>query len=250
VLLDVTPLSLGVETRGGVFTKMIDRNTTIPTRRAETYTTAADGQTMVEIHILQGEREMARFNKTLGRFHLTDIPPAPMGVPQVEVTFDLDANGILHVSAKDKATAREQKITITGSSQLSSEEIERMKKDAQAHMEEDKRLREQSDARNQLDQIIYQTQKLLREHGDKISGEDRGNIENAISDAETAKNSDDVAQMHNALERLRQASYKLSEVLYQHATTEQEAKGTDGRPADSQKKKDEGEVIDAEYKEA
>ncbi len=248
VLLDVTPLSLGVETKGGVFTKMIERNTTIPTRRMETYTTAADSQQMVEINVLQGEREMAMYNKTLGKFHLADIPPAPAGVPQIEVTFDIDANGILHVTAKDKATGREQKITITGSGQLSSDEVDRMKKEAEAHAEEDKKLRELADARNQLDQVVSQVQKLMKEHGEKIPSEERGMLENAIRDAETAKGSNDAASMRKAIDNLQQASYKLSELLYQQSAATEPTPGAEGTAPGGEAKKDE-DVIEAEFKE-
>ena len=174
LLLDVTPLSLGIETKGGVMTKLIERNTTIPTRRTEVFTTAEDMQPSVEIHVLQGEREMAQFNKTLGKFQLVDLPPAPRGVPQIEVTFDIDANGIVHVSAKDRATSKEQSMTITGQSSLAKDDIERMVKDAEAHAEEDSKRREEAEVRNQADTLVYQTEKLLREQGDKISGEREG----------------------------------------------------------------------------
>ena len=186
LLLDVTPLSLAIETLGGVATPMIPRNTTIPTRKSETFSTAADNQNSVEIHVLQGERPMAAENRTLGKFHLTGLPMAPRGVPQIEVTFDIDANGILNVTAKDMATSKEQKITITSSSGLSKEEVERMAKEADAHSAEDKDKRDEIETRNQLDGMVYQVEKMLREHGDKISGSERGDVENALADAKKA----------------------------------------------------------------
>ena len=179
LLLDVTPLSLGIETKGGVMTKLIERNTTIPTKRTEVFTTAEDMQPSVEIHVLQGEREMAQFNKTLGKFQLVDLPPAPRGVPQIEVTFDIDANGIVHVSAKDRATGKEQSMTITGQSSLAKDDIEQMVKDAEAHAEEDRRRREEAEVRNQADTLVYQTEKLLKEQGDKISGDEKAAVEDA-----------------------------------------------------------------------
>ena len=185
-MLDVTPLSLAIETLGGVATPMIPRNTTIPTKKTETFSTAADNQTSVEVHVLQGERPMAAQNRTLGKFHLTGIPPAPRGVPQIEVTFDIDANGILNVTAKDTATGKDQKITITSSSGLSKEEVERMAKEADAHSAEDKAKREEIEAKNQLDCMVYNIEKMLREHGDKISGSERGDVENALADAKKA----------------------------------------------------------------
>ena len=180
LLLDVTPLSLGIETKGGVMTKLIERNTTIPTKRTEVFTTAEDMQPSVEIHVLQGEREMAQFNKTLGKFQLVDLPPAPRGVPQIEVTFDIDANGIVHVSAKDRATGKEQSMTITGQSSLAKDDIEQMVKDAEAHAEEDRRRREEAEVRNQADTLVYQTEKLLKEQGDKISGDEKSAVEDKL----------------------------------------------------------------------
>ena len=177
LLLDVTPLSLGIETKGGVMTKLIERNTTIPTRRTEVFTTAEDMQPSVEIHVLQGEREMAQFNKTLGKFQLVDLPPAPRGVPQIEVTFDIDANGIVHVSAKDRATSKEQSMTITGQSSLDKDDIDQMVRDAEAHAEEDRRRKEEAEVRNQADTLVYQTEKLLREQGDKITGDEKDAVE-------------------------------------------------------------------------
>ncbi len=254
LLLDVTPLTLAIETLGGVATPMIPRNTTIPTRKTETFSTAADNQTSVEIHVLQGERPMAAQNRTLGKFHLTGIPPAPRGLPQIEVTFDIDANGILNVTAKDNATGKDQKITITSSSGLSKEEVERMAKDAEAHAADDKAKREEIDARNQLDSMVYQIEKMLRESGDKISGSERGEVENALADAKKALESNDKAQMDRAREALTQASHKLAEQMYK-ATQPGPGAGAGPTPGaeagpqpggDGQAKKDEG-VIDAEY---
>jgi molecular chaperone DnaK len=252
LLLDVTPLTLAIETLGGVATPMIPRNTTIPTRKTEVFSTAADSQTSVEVHVLQGERPMSRDNRTLGKFHLTGIPPAPRGVPQIEVTFDIDANGILNVTAKDRATGKDQKITITSSSGLSKDEVERMAKEAEAHASEDKQKREEIEARNQLDSMVYNIEKMLKEHGDKISGDEKSNVESALADAKKALEGTDVAAMNSARERLTQASHKLAEAMYKSAQPPQEAPGAGpqaGAPADGagqQQKKDEG-VIDAEY---
>jgi molecular chaperone DnaK len=235
---------------------MIPRNTTIPTRKTETFSTAADSQTSVEVHVLQGERPMAAQNRTLGKFHLTGIPPAPRGVPQIEVTFDIDANGILNVTAKDTATQKDQKITITSSSGLSKEEVERMAKEADAHSAEDKAQRESIEAKNQLDSLVYSVEKMLREHGDKISGSERGDVENAVADAKKALESNDKAQMDKARETLTQASHKLAEQMYKAAQPQGASQGagpsgsasTDGAgpSGNGQGKKDEG-VIDAEY---
>jgi molecular chaperone DnaK len=256
LLLDVTPLTLAIETLGGVATPMIPRNTTIPTKKTETFSTAADSQTSVEVHVLQGERPMAAQNRTLGKFHLTGIPPAPRGVPQVEVTFDIDANGILNVTAKDNATGKDQKITITSSSGLSKEEVERMAKDADAHAAEDKAQRETIDAKNQLDSMVYQIEKMLKEQGDKVSGSERGEVENALADAKKALESNDKAQMDRARETLTQASHKLAEQMYKSAQAQTPPPGGDAGPSGSAGgsqpgnggagKKDEG-VIDAEY---
>jgi molecular chaperone DnaK len=258
LLLDVTPLSLSIETLGGVATPMIPRNTTIPTKKTETFSTAADNQTSVEVHVLQGERPMAAQNRTLGKFHLTGIPTAPRGIPQIEVTFDIDANGILNVTAKDTATQKDQKITITSSSGLSKEEVERMAKEADAHSAEDKAQREAIEAKNQLDSMVYNVEKMLRESGDKISGADRGEVENAVADAKKALESNDKAQMDKARETLTKASHKLAEEMYKAAQANAPAGGAPGAgPADgagaapgtngaSGQKKDEG-VIDAEY---
>jgi molecular chaperone DnaK len=249
LLLDVTPLTLAIETLGGVATPMIPRNTTIPTRKAETFSTAADNQTSVEVHVLQGERPMAAQNRTLGKFHLTGIPPAPRGLPQIEVTFDIDANGILNVTAKDNATGKDQKITITSSSGLSKEEVESMAKDAESHAAEDKAQRESIDSKNQLDTMVYQIEKMLRESGDKISGAERGDVENALADAKKALESNDKAQMDRARETLTQASHKLAEQMYKAAQPAPGAGPTAGPEPGANgggQKKDEG-VIDAEY---
>ncbi|MCL6518785.1 MAG: molecular chaperone DnaK [Armatimonadetes bacterium] len=248
VLLDVTPLSLGIETLGGVFTKLIERNTTIPTRKSEIFTTAVDGQTDVEIHVLQGEREMAKDNKTLGRFHLVGIPPAPRGIPQIEVTFDIDANGIVNVSAKDKATGKEQSITITGSTRLSKEEIDRMVADAQRFAEEDRKAREAAETRNRADSLIYQTEKLLRDLGDKVPSDQKVNIENAISEVRSALNSNDMERIRQATDNLQQASYKLSEIMYQQAAAGAATGGAEAGARQEGKPGEEG-VIDAEFKE-
>ena len=248
LLLDVTPLTLSIETLGGVATSMIPRNTTIPTRKTEKFSTAADSQTSVEVHVLQGERPLARDNRTLGKFHLTGIPPAPRGVPQIEVTFDIDANGILNVAAKDMATGKDQKITITSSSGLSKEEVDRMAKEAESHAAEDKAKREEIESRNQLDSMVYSVEKMLKEHGDKISGDDKTNVETALADAKKALEGGDAAAMNSAREKLTQASHKLAEVMYKAAQAPPAGapSGGDGAAAGQQEKKDEG-VIDAEY---
>jgi molecular chaperone DnaK len=217
LLLDVTPLSLGIETLGGVMTTLIARNTTIPTRKSETFSTAADNQTSVEVHVLQGERPLARDNRTLGRFQLTGIPSAPRGVPQVEVTFDIDANGIVNVSAKDKATNKEQKITITSSSGLSKEEVDRMMREAESHADEDKRRKEEIETRNQADQSVYAAQKFLHENGDKIPADARGSIESAVSTLKSAIEKNDVDGMKKGLEGLMQAQHKAAEAMYRGA---------------------------------
>ncbi|MGH9362665.1 MAG: molecular chaperone DnaK, partial [Thermoanaerobaculia bacterium] len=217
VLLDVTPLSLGIETLGGVFTKLIERNTTIPTRRSEVFSTAADSQTSVEVHVLQGEREMARDNRPIGKFQLMGIPPAPRGMPQIEVTFDIDANGILNVSAKDLGTGKEQKITITGSSGLDEKEIERMVKDAAEHSEEDKRRRQQVEARNRLDSLVYSTEKTYQEQKDKLGPAEKGQVEEALVEAKKALEGEDVGELERAAEKLTAASHKLAEAVYRQA---------------------------------
>ncbi|MFA4029696.1 MAG: hypothetical protein GDYSWBUE_000990 [Candidatus Fervidibacterota bacterium] len=245
VLLDVTPLSLGVETLGGIMTVLIPRNTTIPTRKSEIFTTAADYQDTVEIKVYQGERPMAADNKLLGRFHLTGIPPAPRGVPRIEVTFDIDANGILHVSAKDLATGREQSITITESSSLTREEVDRMIREAEQFAEQDRKRRELAEARNEADNLIYQTEKLLREHGEKVSQTDRAAVEAAINDLRSVMSSDDVGRIRSAMDRLKEAMARLSEALYRAAAGGERkaaAGGGDGRGEAG------GDVIDADFK--
>jgi molecular chaperone DnaK len=249
LLLDVTPLTLSIETLGGVATPMIQRNTTIPTKKTETFSTAADNQDSVEVHVLQGERPMAKDNRTLGKFHLTGLPMAPRGVPKIEVTFDIDANGILNVNAKDMATGKDQKITITSSSGLSKEEVERMAKEADAHSAEDKARRAEIESRNQLDGMVYQIEKMLREHGDKISGQERSDVENALADAKKALEGTDPKLMDTAREHLTQASHKLAEAMYKAQAappTGGPEPGGNGDASGEQKKKDEG-VIDAEY---
>ncbi len=252
LLLDVTPLTLSIETLGGVATGMIPRNTTIPTKKTEVFSTAADSQPSVEIHILQGERPMSKDNRTLGKFHLTGIPPAPRGVPQIEVTFDIDANGILNVTAKDRATGKDQKITITSSSGLSKEEVERMAKEAEAHATEDKELREKIEAHNQLDSTIYNIEKMIKENGDKVSADDKAAVETALGEAKQALDRNEVAEMNAAREKLTTASHKVAEAMYKAAQPPADgaggtssAPGSEGDSSD-QKKKDEG-VIDAEY---
>jgi molecular chaperone DnaK len=231
---------------------MIPRNTTIPTKKTETFSTAADSQTSVEVHVLQGERPLAAQNRTLGKFHLTGLPPAPRGVPQIEVTFDIDANGILNVTAKDMATGKDQKITITSSSGLSKEEVERMAKEADAHSAEDKSRREEIEAKNQLDSMVYNIEKMLKEHGDKISGSERGDVENALADAKKAIEGGDKAAMDSAREKLTSASHKLAEQMYKATQAAPagaaSADGTGATPGTNGAgpKKDEG-VIDAEY---
>ncbi len=251
LLLDVTPLSLGIETLGGVATKLIEKNTTIPTRKSQIFSTAADNQPAVSIHVLQGEREMAANNKTLGRFDLIGIPPAPRGIPQIEVTFDIDANGIVHVSAKDLATGKEQSIKITASSGLSEEEIEKMVRDAESHAEEDKKKRALAEARNNLDSLIYMTEKNLKEYGDKIDSSEKANIDSALQDARTALDSNDTDTIKSTADRLTQVSHKLAEAMYAKASqTAQEQGGTGEaeKGEDTQKKPDE-DVVEAEFEE-
>ncbi len=256
LLLDVTPLSLGVETLGGIATKLIARNTTIPTRKSEIFTTAADNQTSVDIHVLQGEREMASDNKTIGRFHLVGIPPAPRGIPQIEVTFDIDANGILNVSAKDLATGKEQKITITASSGLSKEEVEKMVQEAAKHQEEDRKKKEELETRNKADQLIYTTEKLLREHKDKLPANEVKRVEDAIANCKEALNKGDINVLNRAIDELTQASYAISEFMYKTAqssatphsssttgpTSGPSPYSSTASPTDSS-----GNVVDAEY---
>ena len=256
LLLDVTPLSLGVETLGGVMTRLIERNTTIPTSKKEVFSTAADSQTTVDIHVLQGEREFAKNNRTLGRFQLTDIPPAPRGIPQIEVAFDIDANGILNVSAKDLGTGKQQSIEIKSSSGLSEDEIGRMTKDAEAHAEEDKKKREVIDLKNQADQLIYSTDKTLKEHGDKVSAETRGKIEGAVNNLKEAVKGEDADAITKAIENLSTAGQELGKVLYEEAAKKQAASApasepeaaSGGPPPEGEvKRKQPDNVIDAEF---
>src|SRR4051794_12952384 len=228
LLLDVTPLSLGIETKGGVMTKLIERNTTIPTKRSEVFTTAEDMQPSVEIHVLQGEREMATFNKTLGKFQLVDLPPAPRGVPQIEVTFDIDANGIVSVSARDRATGKQQSMTITGQSSLSKDEISKMVRDAEAHAEEDRQRKEEADVRNQADTLVYQTRRILRDQGDKITGPEKTAVETAVTDLETALKGTDLNEIKSSTERLMNASQTFSQRLYEQAAAEGNAQAGGG----------------------
>jgi molecular chaperone DnaK len=244
LLLDVTPLSLGIETKGGVFTKLIDRNTTIPTRKAEIFSTAEDGQNSVEIHVLQGEREMAAYNKTLGKFQLVGIPPAPRGVPQIEVAFDIDANGIMHVSAKDMGTGNEQKIQIQGGSGLSEDEVGQMVRDAEAHADDDRRMKEMATARNDAEQMVYATEKSLKEHEERLDDETKSDIQAKIDAVKQAIDGDDPGEIRARLEALREASFKLGELVYQQAQAQAAGGGTTGNGG-SESSGDE-EIVDAE----
>ena len=245
LLLDVTPLSLGIETKGGVMTKLIERNTTIPTRRSEVFSTAEDMQPAVEIHVLQGERELAEFNKTLGRFQLRDIPPAPRGTPQIEVTFDIDANGIVHVSAKDRATNKEQSITISGQSSLSKEDIENMVRDAEVHAKDDAEKRSAAEARNKADSLVYQTEKMLMEQGEKVSEDDRKSLEQPLEDLKSALAGTDVDTLKSATEKLMSASQSFGQKLYEAAARETNAKGTSASGQSAGPTSDD-DIIDAE----
>jgi molecular chaperone DnaK len=251
LLLDVTPLSLGIETKGGVMTKLIERNTTIPTKRTEVFTTADDMQPSVEIHVLQGEREMAGYNKTLGKFQLVDLPPAPRGVPQIEVTFDIDANGIVHVSAKDRATSKEQSMTITGQSTLDKKDIDQMVRDAEAHAEEDRTRRDEAETRNNADSLVYQTEKVLREQGEKLSAEDKSAVEEPLAELKTALNGNDMSAIKAAQEKLMTASQSFSQKLYEAAARDDA--GAAGSSASGQAGNgngagavDDDEIVDAE----
>jgi molecular chaperone DnaK len=247
LLLDVTPLSLGIETKGGVMTRLIERNTTIPTKRTEVFTTAEDSQPSVEIHVLQGEREMASYNKTLGKFQLVDLPPAPRGIPQIEVTFDIDANGIVNVSAKDRATNKEQSMTITGQSTLDKNDIDQMVRDAEAHAEEDRQRREEAEVRNNADSLVYQTEKVLREQGDNVPAEEKNAVEQPLADLKKALEGTDTAAIKTATEALMTASQAFSQKLYEAAArdagaTGSSASGQDGAAAGS----DDDEIVEAE----
>ncbi|HOC93387.1 MAG TPA: molecular chaperone DnaK [bacterium] len=258
LLLDVTPLSLGIETLGGVFTKLIERNTTIPTRKSETFSTAADNQTSVEIHVLQGEREMAAYNKTLGKFQLVGIPPAPRGIPKVEVTFDIDANGIVNVSAKDLATSKSQQITITATTNLTEQEIQQMVKDSEKFAEEDKKKREEVDARNHADQMVYTTEKSFKEYGDKLTPEVKNEIEAALKKAKDALEKTDIDEIKKTSEALMQASHKMAQVMYEQAAASQggadagagagPGAGQSGPSAQGGSGGGDDDVVDAEYK--
>ena len=247
VLLDVTPLSLGIETLGNVSTVLIPRNTTIPTKKSEIFSTASDSQTSVEVHVLQGERQFARDNKSIGRFHLTEIPPAPRGVPQIEVTFDIDANGILHVSAKDLGTGKSQKITITASSGLSKDEVEKMRQDAEAHAEEDKKLREKVELKNRCDARVYETEKLMKEHKDIISDEQKKKLEDAIAKVKDALKNEEFDAMKAAEEQLTEAWHAVSSDIYAKAREKSSTGGAKAEEPKSEPKKKDGDVVDADF---
>ena len=242
LLLDVTPLSLGIETKGGVMTKLIERNTTIPTKRTEVFTTADDMQPSVEIHVLQGEREMAAYNKTLGKFQLVDLPPAPRGVPQIEVTFDIDANGIVHVSAKDRATSKQQSMTITGQSTLDKKDIDQMVKDAEAHAEEDRKRREEAEVRNNADSLVYQMEKVLRDNADKVDDAEKATVQGPLDELKAALNGNDIDAIRGAHEKLMAASQNFSQKLYEKAAQENAA----GTSASGQTGPADDDIIDAE----
>lgn len=242
LLLDVTPLSLGIETKGGIFTKMIERNTTIPTKKNEIFSTADDGQTSVEVHVLQGERPVVAGNKTLGRFHLVDIPAAPRGIPQIEVTFDIDVDGIVHVHAQDKATGKEQSMTVSGGSSLGKDDIDKMVKEAESHAEEDKKKQEEAEARNEADNLVYSTEKSLREVGDKVDADEKSKIEAALNDVKEALKDSDIDKVKATAEELKQASYKMAEAVYAQQQAQSQTQA-----GDSGEDQAEEEVVDADY---
>jgi len=255
LLLDVTPLSLGIETLGGVFTKLIEKNTTIPTKKSQIFSTAADNQPAVSIHVLQGEREMAAYNRSLGKFDLVGLPPAPRGLPQIEVAFDIDANGIVHVSAKDLGTGKEQKIKIEVSSGLSDEDIKRMVKDAEVHAGDDKKKREEVETRNQADTLIYTTEKTLKENGDKVSSEEKDKVEKAVAALKEAVKSESVEEIKKKMEELNAASHKIAEAMYKEASKAKQAGAEPGPQPEQQPQEEPGkqekqeDVVDADFEE-
>jgi molecular chaperone DnaK len=246
LLLDVTPLSLGIETKGGVMTRLIERNTTIPTRKSEVFTTAEDMQPSVQVHVLQGEREMAMYNKTLGKFELVDLPPAPRGVPQIEVTFDIDANGIVHVSAKDRATGKEQSMTITGQSALNKDEIDRMVKDAEAHAADDRRRRDEAEVRNNADSLVYQTEKMLRDQAGSFSGSEKERVEADLKALKDAIGGSDTEAVKAATERLAVGVQELGKKLYESATASSGTGSPNGNYSGATNAPNDEEVVDAE----
>jgi len=246
LLLDVTPLSLGIETKGGIMHRLIERNSTIPTKRSEVFTTAEDNQPSVEIHVLQGEREMAMYNKTLGKFQLVDLPPAPQGIPQIEVTFDIDANGIVHVSAKDRATSREQSMTITGQTSLPRDEIERMVRDAEQHASDDRRRKEEAETRNQADTLVHRTEKLLKDEGSKFTGDEKDHVESALKGLKEALAGTNVEAIRSASDALLSASQAFAQRLYEQASAQASTPGSGGTSDSAGTPPSDDEVVDAE----
>jgi molecular chaperone DnaK len=246
LLLDVTPLSLGIETKGGIMHRLIERNSTIPTKRSEVFTTAEDNQPSVEIHVLQGEREMAMYNKTLGKFQLVDLPPAPQGIPQIEVTFDIDANGIVHVSAKDRATGREQSMTITGQTSLPRDEIERMVRDAEQHASDDRRRKEEAETRNQADTLVHRTEKLLKDEGSKFTGDEKDRVESALKGLKEALAGTNVEAIRSASDALLSASQAFAQRLYEQASAQASTPGSGGTSDSAGTPPSDDEVVDAE----